>query len=440
MNVVNRSLNVSSIPGPQDIKRKVLTNGVTLLARSNFNSASVVLSGYLGAGSLLDPLDKLGLAHFASLALMRGTQKRDFQQIFNELESAGASLGFGASVHNINLGGRCLAEDLPLMVNILADCILEPTFPEDYLERLRAQLLTSLTIRAQDTSEMASLTFDQLLFPGHPYGLPEDGYIETIQAITRNDMVDFHRMHFRPENMAIVIVGAVEPDAAFDLFEGKLGQWQNTAAKQVVNLPIITPLEKTTRQHISIPGKSQSDLVMGTLGPKRHAPDYLAASIGNNILGQFGMMGRIGDSVREKAGLAYYASTSVNSWIEAGSWEVSAGVNPVNVDKAIHLITSELEKFCSEPVTTEELDDSKSNYVGRLPLSLESNSGVANSILNLERFNLGLDYLQRYPELVNAITPAEILETAQRYINPLNLIIVSAGSKPKRNDQDAERD
>ena len=440
MNLTNRSLNVSSIPGTQDIKRKVLSNGITLLARSNFNSASVVVSGYLGAGSLLDPLDKLGLAHFASLSLMRGTQKRDFQQLFNELESTGASLGFGASVHNINLGGRCLAEDLPILVNILADCILEPTFPEDYLERLRAQLLTSLTIRAQDTAEMASLTFDQLLFPGHPYGLPEDGYIETIKAITRKDMVDFHHTHFRPENMAMVIVGAVEPEAAFDLVESKLGKWQNPTEKQAVHLPAITPPEKTTRQHISIPGKSQSDLVMGTLGPKRHAPDYLAASIGNNILGQFGMMGRIGDSVREKAGLAYYASTSVNSWIEAGSWEVSAGVNPVNVDKAIHLIISELEKFCSEPVTAEELEDSKSNYIGRLPLSLESNSGVANSILNLERFNLGLDYLQRYPDLVNAITPAIILETAQRYINPNNLIIITAGSKPKRNGPDAKRD
>ena len=161
-------------------------------------------------------------------------------------------------------------------------------------------------------------------------------------------------------------------------------------------------------------------------------PDYLAASIGNNILGQFGMMGRIGDSVREKAGLAYYASTSVNAWIEAGSWEVSAGVNPANVNKAIDLIIKELERFCSEPVTQSELEDSKSNYIGRLPLSLESNGGVANSILNLERFNLGLDYLQRYPGLVNEITPEAILEAARHYIDPQKLIIVSAGSKSKK--------
>lgn len=428
----NRSFNVSAIPGLHDIKRKVLSNGITLLARENFNSASVVISGYLGAGSLLDPVEKLGLAHFTSLALMRGTQKRSFQQLFDALESAGASLGFGASVHNINFGGRCLAEDLPLMIDTLSDCILNPTFPQEYLERLRAQLLTSLTIRAQDTAEMASLAFDQLLFPGHPYGLPEDGYIETIQAITRKDIVEFHLKHFRPENMAVVIVGAIEAEVAFDLFEEKLGHWFNSTKKELNSLPAVASPEKTTRQHITIPGKSQSDLVMGTLGPKRHAPDYLTASIGNNILGQFGMMGRIGDSVREKAGLAYYASTSVNSWIEAGSWEVSAGVNPANLDKAVQLIILELERFCSEPVTIAELEDSKSNYIGRLPLSLESNSGVANSILNLERFNLGLDYLQRYPGLVNAITPEKILETAQRYINPMNLIIVSAGSKLKR--------
>jgi zinc protease len=431
MTKMNRSINTNSLPGPQDIHRKVLPNGITLLARSNFNSASVVFSGYLGAGSLFDPLDKLGLAHFTSLALMRGTQKRDFQQLFNELESVGASLGFGASVHNINLGGRCLSDDLPLVADILADCILKPTFPEIYLERLRAQLLTSLAIRAQDTAEMASLTFDKLLFPGHPYGLPEDGYVETIQAIQQKDMLNFHQTYFQPENMVIVIVGAIEPAVSFDMFEKTLGHWHSSASPKPTPLAPVTPPEKTITQHVAIPGKSQSDLVMGTLGPKRHAPDYLAASIGNNILGQFGMMGRIGDSVREKAGLAYYASTSVNSWIEAGSWEVSAGVNPKNLNKAINLIIKELERFCTEEVTEAELEDSKSNYIGRLPLSLESNSGVANSILNLERFNLGLDYLQRYAGLVNAITSQAILDAAKHYFNPHNLIIVSAGSKPK---------
>jgi len=424
----DRLINIQSLPGPHDIARKVLPNGITLLARSNFNCASVVLSGYLGAGSLFDPLEKLGLAHFTSLALMRGTQTRDFQKIFEELESVGASLGFGASVHNINFGGRCLADDLPLVTDILADCLMQPTFPNIYLERLRTQMLTSLAIRAQDTAEMASLKFDELLFPNHPYGLPEDGNPETITAIQKSDLEEFHHNYFRPANMVVVIVGAVSPDKAFALFENTFSQWKNLNSSIELKLPKVSSPQQTIRKHVDIPGKSQSDLVMGTLGPKRHAPEYLASSIGNNILGQFGMMGRIGDAVREKAGLAYYASTSVNAWIEAGSWEVSAGVNPENLNKAIDLITGELKKFCSESVTQSELEDSKSNYIGRLPLSLESNSGVANSILNLERFNLGLDYLQRYPGLVNQITPDEILAAAKKYIDPDRLIIVSAGS------------
>jgi zinc protease len=428
----SHKINLKSLPGSHDISRKVLPNGITLLARSNFHSASVVFSGYIGAGSLLDPKEKLGLAHFTSLALMRGTINRDFQQIFESLESIGASLGFGASVHNTNLGGRCLADDLPLVADILSDCIINPIFPESYLERLRTQLLTSLAIRAQDTAEMASLEFDKLLFENHPYGLPEDGYLETIREISRTDLQQFHSNYYRPENMVIVIVGAIDHESVFDLFESAFAKWQNPITPAELQLPTVEPPKNTIRRHIELPGKSQSDLVLGTLGPRRHAPEYLAASIGNNILGQFGMMGRIGDSVREKAGLAYYASTSLNAWIEAGSWEVSAGVNPSNINKAADLIVKELERFCSDPVTQNELEDSKSNFIGRLPLSLESNSGVANAILNLERFNLGLDYLQRYPGMIEAITSEDILNAAKKYIDPQKLIIVSAGSQQKR--------
>jgi zinc protease len=140
------------------------------------------------------------------------------------------------------------------------------------------------------------------------------------------------------------------------------------------------------------------------------------------------MMGRIGDAVRVKAGLAYDASTSLNAWIDGGSWEVGAGVNPVNLQKAIDLILQELNHFIEEPVTNEELADSQANYIGRLPLSLESNAGVANSVLNLERFDLGLDYLQRYAQSIRAVTPEAVLETARKYIHTDALVIVSAGT------------
>ena len=151
--------------------------------------------------------------------------------------------------------------------------------------------------------------------------------------------------------------------------------------------------------------------------------------LGNSVLGQFGMMGRIGDVVREQAGLAYYASTSLNSWIASGSWEVSAGVNPVNLEKAIDLILRELARFTSEPVSNQELQDSQSNFIGRLPLSMESNAGVATALLNLERFGLALDYYQKFPAAIAAITSEDVLEVARRYLVREAMVIVSAGTR-----------
>jgi zinc protease len=421
------TLNTKSLPGPNDITRVELPNGITLLIRANFNSPSVVVSGYLTCGSLFDPPEKLGLAHFTALSLMRGTQRHNFQEIYDALESAGASLGFGASVHNTSFGGRSLAEDLPLLLQVLSDGLRQPTFPKDQVERLRAQVLTSLAIRAQDTDEVSSMVFDAALFKNHPYGVPEDGYPETVQAIQLEDLSAYHRKHFGPRGMVMVIVGAVSPEQAVAEVTKALGDWHNPHQVESPALPTVSAPTETFRKHSPIAGKSQTDLVIGTLGPFRRSPDFMPASLGNSILGQFGMMGRIGDVVRERAGLAYNASTSLNAWIAAGSWEVSAGVNPANLDRAIDLIRHELERFVRRPVFKRELKDSQANFIGRLPLSMESNSGVANALLNLERFQLGLDYYQTYPSRVLEVTPDKILEVAQKYIDPARLIISSAG-------------
>ena len=423
------AMNIRSLPGADDTLRVVLDNGIIVLARSNPESSSVVVNGYLQAGSMFETDEKAGLAQFTAAALMRGTQKRSFQQIFDALESAGASLGFGSSVHTASFGGRALAEDLSLLLGLISECVSQPVFPAEYIERLRAQTLTGLAIRAQDTADMASLTFDKLLFPGHPYGRADEGYPETVAAITHEDIIAFHRDHYGPTQMVVVVVGGVTPQAAVDQVQKALGGFSNPGQVRPPVLPKIDPLPAELRQHVEIPGKSQADLLIGCLGPRRRSPDYMSASLGNNILGQFGMMGRIGDVVREQAGLAYYASTSLNSWIESGSWEVSAGVNPVNLERATDLIIKELKQYVKDGVSAEELQDSQANFIGRLPLSLESNNGVANALLNIERFQLGLDYYRLYPDQVAAVTAEQVLEASRRYMNPECLVIVSAGSQ-----------
>ncbi len=416
-----------SLPGPHDIYREVLSNGITVLARSNFSSPSISIGGYLPAGAIFESDDKLGLADFVSSSLMRGTQTRSFDAIYNELESVGAGLGFDSGVHNASFGGRSLVDDLPLVLTLLSESLRAPVFPKDEIEKLRAQMLTGLAIRAQDTSDMASLAFDRMLFDGHPYSRPPDGFVETIQAITRKDLVEFHRFHFGPRGMVIAIVGAIHPKKAVAAVEKVLGGWQVPGQVDAPVLPPHKPIKKTVRHHHALKGKSQSDLVIGMIGPKRKDPDFFPASLGNSVLGQFGMMGRIGESVRERSGLAYHASSGLSAGIGPGTWEVNAGVNPKNLEKAIDLIELELRKFIKHGVTKEELADSQANYIGRLPLSLESNSGVMNALLNIERYDLGLDFYQRYEGMVKSVTRDNVLETARKYIYPDRLVISTAG-------------
>ena len=416
-----------SLPGSDDITRTQLSNGITVLSRANFNSPSVVINGHLPAGGLFDPDDRLGLADFTASALMRGTAQHTFQEMSDLLESSGASLGVGGGTHSASFSGKALAEDLDMLLELLAESLRQPVFPSDQVERLRAQLLTGLAIRAQDTGEMASLSFDQVVYAGHPYSRPEDGYPETIQAITLADLADFHRRHYGPGGLVIAVVGGMEPAQAVEKVARALGDWQNHNQPDPPSLPHLSPLEHSVTRQVNIPGKFQSDIVLGVAGPARRSEDYMAASLGNSVLGQFGMMGRIGDVVREQAGLAYYAHSSLSGGLGPGPWSISAGVDPANVTQAVDLICKEIARFVREPVTAEELADSQANFIGRLPLSLESNGGVAGALINLERYDLGLDYYRRFPDMVRAVTPELALEAARRYLDPERLGIAIAG-------------
>lgn len=418
---------LKALPGPENITREILPNGITILTRSNFNSPTLSIKGYLRSGSLHDPLNKLGLSYMVANGLMTGTSQHDFQSLFNEIESIGASIHFSAGTLSTSFSAHCLSEDFLLVMGLISECLRMPTFPEKEFKRQKNQLLTGLAIRAQDTSAMADLTFEKIIYAGHPYQHPNEGYIETIQAIERKDLEDFYQKAFNPKDMAIAIVGAVDPQTAIETVAQTLGDWESKPQDPFPQIPIVHPLKKETRQSVAIPGKSQSDIVMGNLAPDRKSPDFHTLQIANNILGEFGMMGRLGHRVREDEGLAYYAYSSISMGVGPGTWEMVAGVNPANVDQTINLIIDEVRKFTLEPVTVEELEDSQSYFLGRIPFLLESNSGVAASLLNLERFDLGLDYFRKYPSFIQAVTKTGILEASQKYLDADRLAIAVAG-------------
>jgi zinc protease len=266
---------------------------------------------------------------------MRGTKIKSSQEIFESIESIGARLSFSTGVHSTSFVAKGLVDDLELLLGLLVEVLSSASFPKVEIERLKAQQLTALAIRAQDTSAQAHLAFDELVYQGHPYRIPSDGYIETVEALTATEIRKFHRTHYRPKGMVLSIVGGIQATKALKTVETTLGQWALKGQGEDDKLPKHKLLQGEQRRIIRLPGKQQSDLVVGTVGPSRFDPDYLAAALGNHILGRFGLMGRIGESVRESAGLAYYAYSSVSGGIGPGPWKVIAGVSPSNEERSL---------------------------------------------------------------------------------------------------------
>jgi zinc protease len=250
---------------------------------------------------------------------------------------------------------------------------------------------------------------------------------ETVERLGAANVADFHRKTYGPRDLVIAVVGAIDRKAAAAAVEKALGAWRGTNQPPEPELPPLAPLTSFVRRDRPLPGKSQCDLVLGVAGPSRLDPDYFAAALGNNVLGRFGMYGRIGDAVRESAGLAYYAYSALAGGPGPGPWSVLAGVNPANVEKAVELIREEIGRFVSRKVTREELRENQANFIGRLPLQLESNEGVAGALVNIERYRLGLDYYPRYPDRIAGITREQILETARRFLSPDRLAVAVAG-------------
>lgn len=414
-------------PGPETIHRTVLDNGITVLVYENFTVESFVLQGVVRAGALAHGRDKAGLADFTAEMLMRGTRRFSFEEIYEALEAAGASLGFDSGYHTVGFSGNGLVEDLDLVLTLAAEALRYPTFPEDHLSKVRGEILTHLQIRANDTARMAGLAFRENLYGDHPYGCSVYGYPDTVQAITRADMAALHEAYYGPQGMIVTLVGAIPHAEATARIAAVLGDWRNP---QQHNLPAVPPAARpaeTRRVAVAMPDKTQSDIVLGLPGPLRSAPDFQAARLANVILGVFGMMGRLGESVREKQGLAYYCRSTLASSLGPAPWSVATGVAPDKVEQAIASIQAEIRRMQTELVPAAELADSQAYLTGSVPVSLETNEGLASIISDLELYNLGLDYLHRYTDAVNAITPAQVQAAAQAYFSADEVVIAVAG-------------
>lgn len=418
----------ADLPGQDDILRRELGNGIVILARQNAHTRSVVINGSLEAGAIIEPPDKQGLVNFLGSILSRGTTQRDFAAFHNALEGVGANLHLSGGVHNISFGGKALAEDLSLLLELLADAVQNPAFDPAQIERLRGELLTYLNIRQQNTRYMAGRRFREKIYPAeHPYHHSLSGTPETIQALTSDDLRAFHQQQVGPRGMIITVVGGVDPEEAAALVERIFGDWDNPNQQPLPALETLPPPAQTRTHHEPIPGKSQVDIALGVTGPRRQSADYLAARLANNILGVFGMYGRLGKNVREAQGLAYYSYSQLQSGLGPGPWLTRAGVDPHNVHQAVTSIRAEIKRMQDEYVPDDELADNQSNLVGSLPLRLEGNEGTAAAIYSMERHDLGLNYLRGYAAAIQSLTAEDVQRAVQTYWPPDIDVLATAG-------------
>ncbi len=416
-----------TLPGPNNTIRTTLANGITVLVRENFASPAVVVNGYLIAGSEDEPPGKRGLAGFTTDVMQRGTRRRPFSDLYEQVESIGAAFGVSSGSHVVSFGAKGLVEHFATLLDIVADVLVAPAFDVRQVERARTEILTDIRERIHDTRRLARLAFHELAYPAdHPYHWSQMGYPDAIASISQDDLIEFHETYVSPQQMVIAVVGGIQTDAAISCVADAFNGWNKTRPSRAP-LPNVPGIDSARRRSIPVSDKTQTSLVLGWPGPARAQDDFLACFVANTILGVFGMYGRLGEKLREQQGLAYYIYSDLDGGSGPGPWSVQAGLDPATVEQATTLILDEVRRIQDSPVQDEELADTIAHLTGSLPLALETNEGVSRSLVNIERYSLGLDYLQTYAALIEGVTSDQVQAAAQRWLDPDRYALALAG-------------
>ena len=404
---------------PETVTRRVLDNGMTVVVYPNPTIPTLVARVAIKGGAMYDPSDKAGLASFTARAMRRGTEQHTFEQLNEETEGRAVSVGVDAGKALMDTGGRALKEDTDFLLGTIAELVLSPSFPQGEIEKLRAQLRAGLREMETDTGAVAERAFREALYPeGHPYHNRTVGFLETLESITRDDMVAFYTRYFRPDRALMFVVGDVDPEEIVAKAQSLFGGWRGNGEEPEAYSVQAVPQPKGAHAIFKpVSGKTQNDIVLGFPGIRRTDPDYYAFDLMNLLLGRIGLMGRLGKNVRDEQGLAYHAGSSFEAGLGAGPWAVRAGVNPSSVLRAIESIRHEIERIRTEPISEEELEGGKRYMTGVMPLRLETSNGLLGAVSEIELFGLGYDYISRYPEMIRSLTPDMVGEVANRRLS-----------------------
>ncbi|MCS7229443.1 MAG: pitrilysin family protein [Candidatus Kryptonium sp.] len=418
-------------PGPESKVKfpsyfeKTLPNGLKVIVVENHEQPIVYISFVVKSGSTYDE-NLPGLASITAELLTKGTKTRTATQIAEEIDFVGGTLNSAASWDATNVNVLVLKKYLNVGIDILQDVVLNPTFPDEELERVKTQRLASIKQSKAEAGYLAGVRFAKELFAGHPYGNESGGNEESIQKIKRDEIVKFYQKHFIPNNSFIIFAGDITPAEAVPLVEKYFGAWKkgpnpHKKFKDVKNI------SQTRVVIVDKPGAVQSAIRVGHLGIDRKNKDYVKVFTLNTLLGGY-FNSRINMNLRETRGYTYGASSSFDARFYPGPFVVSTDVRNEVTDSSIVEIIKELKRLIDEPVPEDELKMAKDYIVGSFPLQIETPAQVAARIMTIEIYGLPKDFYDRFREEVKKITAKDIQETARKYLHPDKLLIVVSGN------------
>lgn len=412
------------------VARTELDTGATLLALENRATPTISLRGSLRAGSYFEPRDRPGLARLTAEMLSRGTRRRTKLEFAGQLERLGAELKFSADPFAVNIAGRCLAQDLPVLISTLAESLREPVFPAAELEKLKQQVIASIQEQQASTRHRAYERLSQLLFDtDNPfYTHPGERLIENIRKTTVEDVRAFYEERYGGRSLVLAIVGDAEAGAVREQFRASFEEF---AGPESVEVRVADPAhrEGTRRELVLLKGKANVDVLLGSAAPlRRDAADYYAATLANSALGESTLSSRLGLEVRDREGLTYGIGSRFRApTLAAGPWYIAVSVNPANVERAVESSLAVLRDYVEHGIRPEELGDEKSSIIGSFKVSLATNAGLAAALWSAEFYGLGTDYLDRFPQLIQSVTVDEVNAAIRKYFRPDHLTVVIAG-------------
>ena len=413
-------------------KRSVLDNGIVLLTSEQKALPMVSIELLIDAGSRYDAPNQEGQANLVAKLLTYGTKRRTALQINETLDFLGASLSTGCSDDFASVSMTILKKDLTTGLELLGDILINSTFPQQEIERQKQSVIASIKARDESPGDIAQRRFAAALFPQSPYGRPVEGTETSVKGIQQKSLREFYERYYRPNRSILAVVGDVSEQESTQALNQAFRSWRKGEPGGKPLVPSVIGSSQVIRVNKDL---TQANIMMGHEGVPRNHPDYYAIQVMNYILGGGGFSSRAMDSIRNERGLAYSVYSHFGAEKSHGTFVFVMQTKNDTAEEAIRIAREEIRRMREQPVTDQELDDAKNYLTGSFPLRLDTNHKVASFLAQVEFFQLGLDYPDRYADLIRKVTREDVQRVAKAYLHPEKLITVVVGNQKKAGEK-----